>query len=244
MKIKKYPKENEIVLCTVSRIFPTTVFCTLKNKKEGVIPISEVAPGRIRNIRDHVKEGKRVVCKVLRVDEEKGHITLSLRRVTSKERKKKTEEYKRENTAKAILKSFEKKTKIKLSDSLLEAVRQKYGSLFDFFQIALENKNKLRELNIRNQDLETFYEIIKERVKPKKIKVTLDLEIKSYLPDGVEKIKKVLNINKVSIKYISAPLYRLEIESEQAKEAEKFLHKEAEKIVKAFKSFGEIKIIK
>ncbi|HIH51455.1 MAG TPA: hypothetical protein HA250_03800, partial [Nanoarchaeota archaeon] len=65
---------------------------------------------------------------------------------------------------------------------------------------------------------------------------------KSSLPDGVEKIKEVLNLKRVSVKYISAPLYRMEIESENAKEAEKILLQEAEKIVKSFKNFGEVKI--
>lgn len=242
MKEKEYPKEDEIVLCTVSKIFPTTVFCTLESEREGVIPISEIAPGRIRNIRDHVKEGKRVVCKVLKVDEEKGHITLSLRRVTLREKKEKIEGYKKENTAKAILKTFDKKTKVKLAESSLGDARQKYDSIFNFFQIALEDKSKLSELNLDNKNLEILYNLIKERVKPKKVKVTLDLEIKSYLPEGVEKIRKVLNMKKISVKYLSAPLYRLEIETENAKEAEKLLNKEAEKLVKTFKSFGEIKI--
>ena len=57
-----------------------------------------------------------------------------------------------------------------------------------------------------------------------------------------EKIKKVLNIKKVSIRYISAPIYRLESEGENAKEVDKLLNKEAENLVKAFKNFGEIKI--
>ena len=244
MKEQKFPEEDEIVLCTVSsRIFPTTVFCTLENGSEGVIPISEIAPGRIRNIRDYVKEGKRVICKVLKVDEEKGHITLSLRRVTLKDRKEKIEKYKKENNAQAILKTFYQKTKIKPEGMVLEEIRKKHESLFNCFQSALEDKNKLSELKIKSgKNLDLLHNLIKERVKPKKIKITLDLEVKSYLPNGVEKIKEVLNIKKVSVKYISAPLYRLEIESENAKEAEKLLNNEAEKIVKSFKNFGEIKI--
>lgn len=241
-KDKRFPEEDEIVLCTVSRIFPTIVFCKFESGAEGVIPISEIAPGRIRNIRDYVRVDKRVVCKVLRVEEEKGHITLSLRRVTLKDRKEKIEGYKKENTAQAILKTFQKKTKIETEQKVLEEIREKYESLFRFFQLVLEDKSKLSELIKGTKNLDTLFKLIKERVKPKKVKVTLNLEVKSYLPDGIEKIKETLNIKKVSIKYISAPLYRLEIESENAKEAEKLLNKEAEKLIKSFKNFGEIKI--
>lgn len=243
MKERRFPKEDDIVFCMVSRIFPTTIFCTLANGQEGVIPISEIAPGRIRNVRDYVKEGKKVVCKVLHVDESKGHITLSLRRVTSKERKDTLEAFKRENSAQAILKNFHQKTKFEVDERILGSAEEKYGSLFNLFQISLEDKSKLSDLGVDDPaSLDVLYELIRERVKPKKVKIFLELEIKSSMPNGVEKIKEVLNLKKVSVKYISAPLYRMEIESENAKEAEKTLQQEAEKIVKAFKNYGEVKV--
>ena len=243
MKERKFPKEDDIVFCTVSRIFPTTIFCTLWGGQEGVIPISEIAPGRIRNVRDYVKEGKKVVCKVLHVDESKGHVTLSLRRVTSKERKDMLESFKKENNAQAILKNFSSKTGVKIDDHILGSIEEKHGSLFNLFQISLEDKENLSDLSVKDPaSLEVLYGLIKERVKPKRVRVFLELEIKSSLPDGVEKIKEVLNLKRVSVKYISAPLYRMEIESENAKEAEKILLQEAEKIVKSFKNFGEVKI--
>jgi len=240
---KNFPKEDEIVLCTVSRIFPTTVFCKLDGDREGVIPISELAPGRIRNIRDYVKEDKKLVCKILKVDESKGHITLSLRRVTLKDRKQKLENYKRDKNSKAILRTFYEKSKIKIEDKTIENIKEKYGSIFIFFQSTLEDKGKISELGVKKADDVTFlHNLIRERVKPKKVKITLDLEIKTKLPDGVEKIKKALNIKNVTVKYISAPLYRLEIESENAKESGKLLQKEAENLEKEFKNFGEVKI--
>lgn len=238
---KKFPNEEEVVLCTVTKIFPSTVFCNLDEYgKEGVIPISEIAPGRIRNIRDYVKEGKKVVCRVLAVEPEKSHITFSLRRVTLNERKKKLEEHEKEKKSQTILKIFSQKAKIKINERVLEKVREKYGSLFDFFQTVLDDKSKLNELDIKNE--EELYELIKERVKSKKVKIKVVLELHSNLPDGVEKIKKVLNIKGVTVKYIAAPIYQLEIEAEKLKEAEKFLRGEAEKVISDFKPYGEAKI--
>ena len=57
--------------------------------KGGMIHISDVSPGRIRNIRDFVKEDKIVVCQVLRVSRERGYIDLSLRRVNDNQKRKK-----------------------------------------------------------------------------------------------------------------------------------------------------------
>ncbi len=46
---------------------------------EGLLHVSEISSSWIRNIRDFVREGQKMVLKVLRVDLEKGHIDLSLR---------------------------------------------------------------------------------------------------------------------------------------------------------------------
>ena len=66
---KEFPEEGEIVLCTVIKIMGTTVFVHLDDyNREGVVSTSEVAPGRIRNIRDYVTINKKIVCKILRID--------------------------------------------------------------------------------------------------------------------------------------------------------------------------------
>ena len=60
------PEENEIVICTVKKILPHGVFVSIDEykDKEGLIHISEISPGRVRNIRDFVEEGKKIVCKI------------------------------------------------------------------------------------------------------------------------------------------------------------------------------------
>ncbi len=97
-KKQGFPEENEIVLCTVKKILPHGIFVSLDEYKsqEGLIHISEISPGRVRNIRDFVKEGKRIVCKILRVNKEKNHIDLSLRRVNQAQRINKNTEHKQE----------------------------------------------------------------------------------------------------------------------------------------------------
>ncbi len=52
-----FPKESEIVICTVTNIQYNSVFVKLDEYKnlQGMIHISEISPGRIRNLRDFVK---------------------------------------------------------------------------------------------------------------------------------------------------------------------------------------------
>jgi len=123
----QYPEEEELVLCTVKNILGTTVFVDLdKYGKTGVIATSEIAPGRIRNIRDYVVPHKKIVCKVLRVDKAKGHIDLSLRRVSQKDTKEVIQHYEKEKVASTIL-GFVLKEK---AAPAIEKIQKSYSSLF------------------------------------------------------------------------------------------------------------------
>ena len=99
-----FPEEQELVLCTVTNVQGHAVFARIEEYGvTGMIHISEVAPGRIRNIREFVKEGKVIVCKVLRINTERGHIDLSLRRVTEMQKRTKTDSIKNEQRAEKIV---------------------------------------------------------------------------------------------------------------------------------------------
>ena len=58
-KKKGIPEDSELVLCTVTKIYPHCVFLSLDEyeHKSGMAHISEISPGRIRNIGDYVKLG-------------------------------------------------------------------------------------------------------------------------------------------------------------------------------------------
>ena len=96
-------EQGDIILCTVDRILGTNVFVKIDGtNKEGTITLSEIAPGRIRNLRDYVVPKKKIACKVLKILGEQ--IILSLRRVSQKEEKQVKEKYALENSYKNILK--------------------------------------------------------------------------------------------------------------------------------------------
>ena len=97
-------KEDDILMCTVTKIEGTTVFIKTESGETGTIVFSEIAAGRIRNIRQHVTPNKKIVCKVLRVS--KGNLELSLRRVTATEREQILDEYKKEKSLLGMLKAI------------------------------------------------------------------------------------------------------------------------------------------
>jgi len=229
------PEEGELVICTVKKLLTHCVFLTLDEYKniEGMLHISEIAPGRIRNIRDYVKEGKRIICKVLRLNKERNQIDLSLRRVSISARNKKNTEYKQEEKAEKILDVVAKKLKTnleniykKIGDKLIE----EYDSLNIAFQSLIEGKTDFKELKIPEKELKILKETIKEKIKPIKIEIKTKLNLKSYKSNGIETIKETLNYaeklakknnNEIKIEYISAPTYRIILKGPDYKSTEK-----------------------
>lgn len=239
-----YPDNGEIVMCTVKKILPNSVFAYLDEYKdrEGFIHISEVSPGRIRNLRDFVRIGKKIVCKVLKVDRERGQIDLSLRRVSISVKRNKLDELKQEERAEKILgligKKLDKNLEIMYKE-VGENIISKYGSLMKFFQaIVIENLDAKKELNLNDKLSKVLISVVKDKIKPPEINLISKLVMKDYSSEGVENIKKILNAIKefgkkneydLEITYLGAPNYRLKIKASNFKDAEKILKKISEK---------------
>jgi translation initiation factor 2 subunit 1 len=239
-----FPEEDELVLCTVNNIQYHSVFAKLDEyDKTGMIHISEIAPGRIRNIRDYVEEGKKVVCKILKVDKKTGHIDLSLRRVNALQKRKKIEEIKQEQVAEKVVElvAKSKKSDVKgLYDSLTKVIFQKYPDLTSCFRDVLRNNSLLEELGVAKDVSEQLVEIIKSRFKEEEVIIGGALNLSSYEPNGVEIIKEALKDTLESgqgilVVYEGGGKYRLEVKSDNYKDAEKIL----EKAVKKATAFSE-----
>ncbi len=224
---------GDVVLCTVEKIEGTTVFVRIPWKGseiQGSIIISEIAPGRIRNLRDYVVPKKKIACKILRIKQ--GRIELSLRRVTQKERKEVMEEYQKERSYINILKSILQER----ADDVIKKISVQ-ESVFDFFQDLKENPKKIEKI-VGKEDTKKILDILKA---PKQKKSTLKKEIflTTTKPEGLTLIKEILSDSgDVKIKYISAGRYLLETESEDLKKADNTLKKFIEKIEKEAKKYG------
>src|SRR3989344_2810183 len=194
---------GDIVMCTVDRIVGTVVFVRihLRNKElEGSIITSEIAPGRIRNLRDYVFPNKKIVCKVLRITGDR--IDLSLRRVSLKEQKEIKEREKQERNYKSILKSI-------------------IGEKAD--EVAKEKSENLENIVGKN-DSEKILDIIKSQ-KQKKIIIKKEISLTTIRPNGLELIKNILTAKKIrdeeiNVSYLAAGRYIIKTESSDPKTAD------------------------
>ena len=154
-------EQGEIVLCTVDRIAGTTVFVNIEGvNKEGSINLSEIAPGRIRNLRDYVVPKKTIICKILKISGE--NIELSLRRVKEKEKKEIMEQSKIEKGYTSVFKTILKeKTK-----EIIEKIKEKQR-FFEFIDKIKKDPKELEDL-IGKEEAKKILEILNTQ-KEKKV---------------------------------------------------------------------------
>ncbi|MBU1129567.1 MAG: hypothetical protein KJ949_02985 [Nanoarchaeota archaeon] len=225
-------EEGDVILCTVDRIMGTLVFVKIDGTdKEGSIVLSEVAPGRIRNLRDYVVPKKKIVCKVLRIDSSE-NIHLSLRRVTPKEIKEIKEKDKQEKSLKSVLKSV-------LGESFEKTISEieKSENLFEFFQEAKENPKKLEKM-FNVEESKKILEILNAQ-KSKKSIIKKQFSLKISEPNGLELIQKILGKKQYAeIKYISAGKYSIKTEDKDVKKADNKLKQIISEIEKQAKKIN------
>ncbi len=228
------PEEGELVLCTITKIFHHSVFANLDEfGKQGMIYISEVAPGRIRNLRDYVVEGKKVVCKILKIDIYKGHIDLSLRRVNDSQKRKKLEVIKQEQKAEKIIENLASELKLDVKNvyfDIFNKINRKYEFLHIFFLDFVSGEIKFEDFEIDQRYITKLTEFVKQRIKLPIVNISGNLILQSYEPQGAEIIKKAIKLgldkkNKDTIiKYKGAGKYSLSITARDYNEAETVLY--------------------
>ena len=201
-------QEEDVLLCTVKGIERTSVFLELPDGSEGTMVLSEVAAGRIRNIREYISPNKKIVCKVLKITGK--HVELSLRRVTGKERETILERYKRERMYLSILSSLSKEPE-KLRQEI-----EKQGDLIDVFDEAKEPPEKLKEILPKEIAEKVLQSIEEKQERIKRTKTTISLSTSS--PKGVEEIKEILSNLPVEVQYLGASKFLVEKSGTNPKE--------------------------
>jgi translation initiation factor 2 subunit 1 len=231
---KQFPEEDELVLVSITKVNPNSVFATLDHYggRTGLIHISEVSPGRIRNIRDFVIEGKKAVCKVLKIDPEKGHIDLSLRRVTEIQKMGFLDKIKQEQKAEKLFSAFTSQNKIspEASKKMAAEINREYESLHEFFADIVEDRTTAQKIINDGKKLDDF---VKEKIKPEEVELKGKIKAVLFDSDGAEQLKKIFSVAedaKTQIKYLGAGLYSISIKSKDAKEGDALLKQKTAKV--------------
>ncbi|HDO19140.1 MAG TPA: translation initiation factor IF-2 subunit alpha, partial [Thermoplasmatales archaeon] len=202
---------------------------------------SEVAPGWIKRIRDHIKENQRIVCKVMHVDKTKGHIDLSLKRVNEHQRRDKIQEWKNEQKAEKLFEIVANRLGKSIEDCYRDfgdKLIEKYGTLYAAFEECAYDPENLKKDGFSGDWLKHFAEVAQENIQIPFVTIKGYLKVTSLEPNGVEHVKKALQMAEesryedvsIEVTYRGAPIYNISVKAPDYKIAEEELKRAVERI--------------
>ena len=251
-KKKGFPAEKEIVLCKVKKILPHSVFVELVEYEnlEGMIHISELSSRWTKNIHDEVIINSQIVCRVEKIDEKKGYIDLSRKRVTSGEEKKKKNEVKNENRIEKLIDYACRKNKITLKDFYEKTgftIVNDYEGLYPFYENYKEDAGVFDDLDLPDQLKDDIKKAFDSLVQNSRVTVKREVKfigegsngldnLKKFVKELLAKVKKEDNV--VEMIYINAPVYLVSINNKNYKEANNLMDEFSEKMKELSKKFS------
>jgi translation initiation factor 2 subunit 1 len=245
-----WPDEGELVVSTVTNVKNFGAFVTLDeySNKEGFVHIAEVSSGWIKYIRDYIREGQKVVCKVLKVDKEKGHIDLSLKAVNEHQRREKIQEWKNEQKAENLLTIVSQRLGKTVEASWEEFgydLLDSFGTLYRAFEESVMDERALEDEGFKGPWVKAFVEVARENIIPPHVSIDGYLEATDPCPDGAVHLKEALQKAvqesdgmTVKVQYIGAPRYRVVVRAPDYKTAEEEIQKAAGRVIKALTAKG------
>jgi translation initiation factor 2 subunit 1 len=246
VKKRGLPMLGEIVICKITRINPNSAFAHLEEyNREGMIHISEVSSGWVRDIRQHIKPNQSVIAKVVRLDERTGDISLSIKRVDGKQRNEKMKEYNLNKKAEKLLEIAAKSMDMSLDKAYSEVgymLQENFGSLYDAFKAALKNPKLLEKRGIPPKWIEQLKLIAEKSIEQKEFEFKSRLFLKSTRPDGIVHIKNILQQAEkmgLDVRYIAAPEYMVKFRMMNAKKGEREFEEKLGKIIQMAKPNAE-----
>jgi len=164
---------------------------------EGMILLSELSRRRIRSVNKLIRVNRNECVMVLRVDEEKGYIDLSKRRVASEDIAKCDERYQKAKAVHMVLRQVAEKQGMFLKELYKQVgwpLYRKYGHCYDAFKLALTGQaDPFEELQISDVLRNEITQYIHRRLAPQPVKVRSDIEITCFTEEGIETIRDALH---------------------------------------------------
>ncbi len=240
----EWPEPGDLVIATIESVMDYGAYANLDEyNKRGFLHISEISSARIRNLHDFIRERQKIVLKVLRVDLDKGHIDLSLRRVTKRERIEKIKVWKKDRKGEVLLRTVAEKLGLPTDEVYQKAgvILEQNDGIYEGFEKALkEGPEALTKLGIPEDMAKSFAQIAEERIRIKLVQVKGTLEIRCMKPNGVKCIqeafieaKKAQKAKGAKIQFfvIAAPRYSVEVSADNWKRAGELLDEVSESVV-------------
>ncbi|HJN70824.1 MAG TPA: S1 RNA-binding domain-containing protein, partial [Candidatus Thalassarchaeaceae archaeon] len=132
-----WPDEGELLVCSVKTVKENGAYLNLDGygDREGFVFIGEVAAGWVRNIRNHLRVGQRVVAKVIGIKKDRERVDLSIKSVSEERKRDTLQSWKNEQRARQIMNvaseriGWDEDKTLEISDEMMEIFGTLYGAL-------------------------------------------------------------------------------------------------------------------
>ncbi|WP_406660758.1 translation initiation factor IF-2 subunit alpha [Methanolobus sp. ZRKC3] len=251
MENNNWPESGDFVVCSVKDVTDFGAYTTLEEYggKEGFIHISEIKAGWVKYVRDHVREGQKIVCKVLNVDSSRRHIDLSLKDVNEHQKRAKIQDWKNEQKATKWLQfvSEETATGEEELQTVIHQLLDQFGSLYAAFEeAAISGADAFTEIEMKDSLLDSLVQTGQNNIKLPFVDIAGFVDLTCYLPDGIEAIRTALDAaskvkeeeTKIDMSYTGAPRYRIKVIAPDYKKAEAVLKRAADIAIDTIEQLG------
>ena len=246
------PEEGELVVASITTVKQNGAYVVLDEYPtiEGFIFIGEIASGWVKNIRAFVREGQRVICKVMKTRRDGTSLELSLKSVSEERRRDRLQEWKNEQRAHQLLKvlgdkvGWDEASITEQSGELTEA----FGTLYASFEEAAMQEGALENAGFEGGWIADFVELAMENIIPPFVEVRGTLTLRINDVNGVNVIQQALEAaesltneeEEIDVKcfYDGAPNYRLELRAPDFKIAESLWEEATSAVVNHMVSAG------
>jgi translation initiation factor 2 subunit 1 len=228
------PSKGELVIVKISKINPNSVFATLSEYPglEGMVHISEIATGWVRDIRQHVKQDQETVAIILTSQP----LSLSFKRVNPKQKASKLREWDAERRAEKMLEMTSRQLGKTLDQAYEEVgfiLQERFGTIFEAFKLSLIKPEKLTKI-VSQEWIDVMCEVAEKTIMQKEFTFSAKLDVRSYVPHGIECIRNVLRKAEKSglkVHYVAAPSYLVRYSTKDPKKGLKEMNEKLDKLV-------------
>ena len=227
---EEWPEEGDLLICTVKDIKQNGAYLGLDSYegREGFVFVGEIAAGWVRNIRAHVREGQRVVAKVIQVK----RVELSLKSVSEERRRDTVQAWKNEERANQIMRvaservGWDDNKSTEISNSMIET----FGTLYGALEECAISESALTDAGFEGDWTDVVTSLAMENIIPPFVEIRGVLEIQVWGEEGVYAIRDALldaeacaeGLEEVTLSchYDGAPNYRIDIRAPDYQAAE------------------------
>eukprot|EP00931_Biecheleriopsis_adriatica_P059876 TRINITY_DN358_c0_g1_i1.p1 TRINITY_DN358_c0_g1~~TRINITY_DN358_c0_g1_i1.p1 ORF type:complete len:352 (-),score=114.98 TRINITY_DN358_c0_g1_i1:86-1090(-) len=204
----EFPELEDIVVVQVKRIVDMGAYVSLLeyDNQEGMMLLSELSKRRIRSVAKLLRVGRTEICMVLRVDQDKGYVDLSKRRVEPEDATAKEESFARAKAVHGIMRHVAQTHDIPVNELSVKASWPLYKKYSDAFEAYKKHINE--EINLWDEmdfsqpgmDLSHLADKIKEDIEVNlkrrliqqtvRLRAKVDCSCNEY--EGIDAVKEAL----------------------------------------------------